>query len=160
MKLKTIRLEYIKIFKLKVALLTEVNVNELKPKTSKQDNSAQVCEMMVNNLRIKHTVIAKTMSCPQYIFDIYFPVRAPDSSIDVQIYRRKNENFCADVKEFVNCLNSKFTAIKFTYELEQKSKFSFVIVFVLSLEFEIFRKDGSRLKYLPNNSVHNIKLRV
>lgn len=70
-------------------------------------------------------------------------------------------NKCTVKNESIHCQNSEFISIMFTYRLEQ-NKLLFFDVLVLradinNLECDIFRKDSSTFRHLPNNCFHCLK---
>ncbi|KAJ8980435.1 hypothetical protein NQ317_002078 [Molorchus minor] len=63
------------------------------------------------------------------------------------------------VDSFISKLNSRFTSVNFTYEIENNGQLPFLDVLVIknnqnNLEFDIYRKDTSTLRYIPNDSHH------
>ncbi|KAJ8961586.1 hypothetical protein NQ317_013064 [Molorchus minor] len=63
------------------------------------------------------------------------------------------------VDSFISKLNSRFTSVNFTYEIENNAQLPFLDVLVIknnqnNLEFDIYRKDTSTLRYIPNDSHH------
>ncbi|KAJ8976972.1 hypothetical protein NQ317_004004 [Molorchus minor] len=63
------------------------------------------------------------------------------------------------VDSFISKLNSRFTSVNFTYEIENNGQPPFLDVLVIknnqnNLEFDIYRKDTSTLRYIPNDSHH------
>ncbi|KAJ8974279.1 hypothetical protein NQ317_012595 [Molorchus minor] len=63
------------------------------------------------------------------------------------------------VDSFISKLNSRFTSVNFTYEIKNNGQLPFLDVLVImnnqnNLEFDIYRKDTSTLRYIPNDSHH------
>ncbi|KAJ8963809.1 hypothetical protein NQ317_000591 [Molorchus minor] len=63
------------------------------------------------------------------------------------------------VDSYISKLNSRFTSVNFTYEIENNGQLPFLDVLVIknnqkNLEFDIYRKDTSTLRYIPNDSHH------
>ena len=65
----------------------------------------------------------------------------------------------ANIDQFVSKLNSRFPSVKFTYEMENNEQLPFLDSLVIrnrenKLEIDIYRKDTSTLRYIPNESHH------
>jgi hypothetical protein len=67
-------------------------------------------------------------------------------------------NIC-QIDDFISSLNHKFTSIKFTYELEKEGKLPFLDTLVIRnnnhLEFDVYRKESSTLRYIMSDSHHH-----
>ena len=70
------------------------------------------------------------------------------------IFDTKNCN----IDDFINSLNNRFETIKFTYEKEEHGQLPFLDTLVIRnkncLEFDVYRKETSTLRYIPSDSHH------
>ena len=66
------------------------------------------------------------------------------------------------IDNFISKLNNRFPSIKFTHEIENNDRLPFLDVLVIRntnncLEFDIYRKNTTTRRYIPNESHHSVE---